>query len=98
MGDAKRIAAAADIVAAERARGHQIAVTVSAMAPPGVPKETDRLLGLAREAAGEELTDDMRAEFDVAVSPAKPCPPPFWLWSCKSAASRREAGRAGNCR
>ena len=48
VGDVDRIARVARIVAAERKPGQGLAVVVSAMAG-----ETDRLVGLARGAAGE---------------------------------------------
>ena len=69
VGDVERIARVARIVAAERAPGRGLAVVVSAMAG-----ETDRLVGLARSAAGEggngaqasgrEFDD----EYDVVIS------------------------------
>ncbi len=69
VGDPARIQRVARIVAAERARGGQLAVVVSAMAG-----ETDRLVKLARETAGDLAAqagsgkpgfDD---EYDVVVS------------------------------
>ncbi len=69
VGDVERIARVARIVAAERKPGRGLAVVVSAMSG-----ETDRLVGLARAAAGEggntpalsgrEFDD----EYDVVVS------------------------------
>lgn len=69
VGDVERIRRVARIVAAEQAKGHQIAVVVSAMAG-----ETNRLVELARDAggplaaqagAGTPVFDD---EYDVVVS------------------------------
>jgi aspartate kinase len=59
VADADRIEGAADKVAAEVARGHQVAVVVSAMAG-----ETDRLVNFCREA--NPLYDP--AEYDVVVA------------------------------
>ncbi len=68
VGDVERIARVARIVAAERAPGRGLAVVVSAMAG-----ETDRLVGLARGAAGEASGaqasgPDFDDEFDVVIS------------------------------
>jgi aspartate kinase len=69
VGDVERIARVARIVAAERKAGRGIAVVVSAMSG-----ETDRLVGLARAAAGEGGNGAVIAgkefddEYDVIVS------------------------------
>ncbi|MEZ5996262.1 MAG: aspartate kinase [Hyphomonadaceae bacterium] len=69
VGDVDRIARVARIIAAERKPGQGLAVVVSAMAG-----ETDRLVGLARGAAGEGANgapmnaDDFNDEYDVVVS------------------------------
>ena len=60
----ERIDRVADIVAARAAEGHGIAVVVSAMAG-----ETNKLVGLARGAAGEALIgNDFDDEYDVVVA------------------------------
>ena len=59
MAGIERIRGVATRVAAERARGNEVAVVVSAMAG-----ETDRLVGFCREAS--PLAD--RAEYDVVVA------------------------------
>lgn len=69
VGDVERIARVARIVAAERKPGRGLAVVVSAMSG-----ETDRLVGLARAAAGEGgngavvAGKDFDDEYDVIVS------------------------------
>ncbi len=69
VGDVERIARVARIVAAERQPGRGLAVVVSAMSG-----ETDRLVGLARAAAGEGGNGpvlggaDFNDEYDVVVS------------------------------
>jgi aspartate kinase len=69
VGDVDRIARVARIVAAERKPGQGLAVVVSAMSG-----ETDRLVGLARAAAGEGgngapmSASDFNDEYDVIVS------------------------------
>jgi aspartate kinase len=69
VGDVDRIARVARIVAAERKPGRGLAVVVSAMAG-----ETDRLVGLARGAAGEGgnksplAAAEFNDEYDVVVS------------------------------
>lgn len=69
VGDVDRIARVARIVAAERRPGQGLAVVVSAMSG-----ETDRLVGLARAAAGEGgngapmSAADFNDEYDVIVS------------------------------
>jgi len=69
VGDVDRIARVARIVAAERKPGLGLAVVVSAMSG-----ETDRLVGLARGAAGEGgngaqmSASDFNDEYDVIVS------------------------------
>ncbi len=69
VGDVERIARVARIVAAERKPGRGLAVVVSAMSG-----ETDRLVGLARAAAGGEDRNVALAganfddEYDVVVS------------------------------
>ena len=69
VGDVDRIARVARIVAAERKPGQGLAVVVSAMSG-----ETDRLVGLARGAAGEGgngppmSASDFNDEYDVVVS------------------------------
>ncbi|MEQ1493606.1 MAG: aspartate kinase, partial [Terricaulis sp.] len=69
VGDVDRIARVARIVAAERKPGLGLAVVVSAMSG-----ETDRLVGLARGAAGEGgngvpmAATDFNDEYDVIVS------------------------------
>jgi aspartate kinase len=69
VGDVDRIARVARIVAAERKPGLGLAVVVSAMSG-----ETDRLVGLARGAAGEGANGapmsagDFNDEYDVIVS------------------------------
>jgi aspartate kinase len=69
VGDVERIARVARIVAAERKPGRGLAVVVSAMSG-----ETDRLVGLARAAAGEGGNGAVIAgkefddEYDVIVS------------------------------
>lgn len=60
----ERIDRVADIVAARATEGHGIAVVVSAMAG-----ETNKLVGLARGAAGEALIgNDFDDEYDVVVA------------------------------
>jgi len=69
VGDVDRIARVARLVAAERKAGRGLAVVVSAMAG-----ETDRLVGLARGAAGEGGNSaplsgrEFDDEYDVVVS------------------------------
>ena len=69
VGDVERIARVARLVAAERKPGRGLAVVVSAMAG-----ETDRLVALARAAAGEDgnkaplAGDDFNDEYDVVVA------------------------------
>jgi len=69
VGDVERIARVARIVASERKPGRGLAVVVSAMSG-----ETDRLVGLARAAAGESANGgglsakDFNDEYDVIVS------------------------------
>jgi aspartate kinase len=69
VGDVERIARVARIVATEVKKGRGLAVVVSAMSG-----ETDRLVGLARGAAGEGgngpvlSTEDFNDEYDVIVS------------------------------
>jgi aspartate kinase len=69
VGDVERIARVARIVASERKPGRGLAVVVSAMAG-----ETDRLVHLARDAAGEGANggplpaQDYNDEYDVVVS------------------------------
>lgn len=69
VGDVDRIARVARIVAAEREAGRGLAVVVSAMSG-----ETDRLVGLARSAAGEGgnggplPAEAFNDEYDVVVS------------------------------
>jgi len=68
VGDVDCIARVARLVAAERKAGHSLAVVVSAMAG-----ETDRLVQLARGAAGEGADAPLEArafndEYDVVVS------------------------------
>ncbi len=69
VGDVERIARVARIVAAERKPGEGLAVVVSAMSG-----ETDRLVGLARGAAGEGgngaplPASEFNDEYDVVVS------------------------------
>lgn len=68
VGDVDRIARVARLVAAERKQGRGLAVVVSAMSG-----ETDRLVQLARGAAGEGGNGalsgrDMDDEYDVVVS------------------------------
>ncbi len=69
VGDVERIARAARLVAAERKPGRGLAVVVSAMSG-----ETDRLVSLARGAAGEAgngappPADDFNDEYDVVVA------------------------------
>ncbi len=64
VGDLDRIAHVADIVASRAGKGERMAVIVSAMAG-----ETNRLVGLARNAAGEAaLPEAFDDEHDVVVS------------------------------
>lgn len=64
VADLDRIAHVADIVAWRAERGERLAVIVSAMAG-----ETNKLVGFARGAAGEQLTGpDFDDEYDVVVS------------------------------
>ncbi|MGE0741355.1 MAG: aspartate kinase [Hyphomonadaceae bacterium] len=69
VGDVERIARVARIVAAQRKAGRGLAVVVSAMSG-----ETDRLVGLARGAAGETgngpamAANEFNDEYDVVVS------------------------------
>ena len=69
VGDVERIARVARIVATEVKKGRGLAVVVSAMSG-----ETDRLVGLARGAAGEGgngpvlSAEDFNDEYDVIVS------------------------------
>ena len=64
VADLDRIAHVADIVAWRAERGENLAVIVSAMAG-----ETNKLVGFARGAAGEDVTgSDFDDEYDVVVS------------------------------
>lgn len=64
MADLERIAHVADLVAARAKGGEKLAVVVSAMAG-----ETNKLVGYARGAAGEDIPmDQFDDEYDVVVS------------------------------
>ena len=63
VADVERIRNVARHVQKEVEAGHQIIVTVSAMAG-----QTDHLLGLVREAGGEKLSDAGLAEQDYVAS------------------------------
>lgn len=64
VADLERISHVADIVAYRAARGEKLAVIVSAMSG-----ETNKLVGLARGAAGEQVNgENFDDEYDVVVS------------------------------
>ena len=64
VADLDRIAHVADVVAARAKKGEKLAVIVSAMAG-----ETNKLVGFAKGAAGENLPpDQFDDEYDVVVS------------------------------
>ncbi|MEN9873808.1 MAG: hypothetical protein RL186_705, partial [Pseudomonadota bacterium] len=63
VGDVERIRRVARLVAAERARGHAVAVVVSAMSG-----DTNRLVALAEEAGKGLPRDQFDDEYDVVVA------------------------------